>query len=72
MGVGIVVGEAVGDGVGADKFGVGVALGVGVMVVPGVAVGPLHASPVIASAVIRENNTRLFMSFTGVLISISG
>ena len=72
VGVGIDVGEAVGDGVAADKVGMAVATWVGAVVVMGVAVRPLHASTVIASAVISEINTRLFMSFTGVLISFPG
>ena len=72
MGVGIVVGAAVGDGVAATKVGVGVTTGVGVMGVPEVTVGPPHASPVIARAVIKEIKMRLFMCFAGVLISLSG
>ena len=72
MGVGIVVGVAVRDGVAATKVGVGVTTGVGAVGVPGVTVGPPHANPVIASAVIREIKMRLFMRFAGVLISFSG
>lgn len=85
MGVGIVVGVAVRDEVEATKVGVGVATGVGatkvgvgttaevgVMGALGVAVGPPHANPVIASAVIKEIKVRLFMYFAGVLISFCG
>ena len=67
MAVGIVVGEAVGTGFAAANVGMTVAIWFGAVIGDGVSVAPLHASTVIASAVIREINTRLFISFTGVL-----